>query len=44
MIDPDIQKFNKDIWKEIDSKIYSHNIIEYKKKKNIFKFHKKNIY
>ena len=43
-IDPDIQKFNKDIWKEIDCKIYSHNIIEYKKKKNIFKFHKKNIY
>ena len=43
-IDPDIQKFNKDIWNEIDYKIFSKNIIEYKKEKNIFKFYKKNIY
>lgn len=41
--DPDIQKFNKDIWKEIDYKIYWKSIIEYKKEKNIFKFYKKNI-
>ena len=43
-IDPDIQKFNKDIWTEIDCKIHSKNIIEYKKEKNIFKFYRKNIY
>lgn len=32
-IDPEIQVFKKDIWKEINYKVYSKNIIEYKKKK-----------